>query len=105
MIVVAPTPFDGADGQALTAAYHAELSERFPSDYDASLSLPALHRDLVPPRGVFLVARDDDIAVGCGGLQTIEPGLGEIKHMFVQPTHRGEGVGSLARPPRTARSR
>ena len=93
MIVVAAEPFDGDDGQALTAAYHAFARTRFPGDFDPTRGLPALHRDLVPPRGVFLVARDDGTAIGCGGLKTIETGLGEVKHMFVQPAHRGQGVG------------
>jgi ribosomal protein S18 acetylase RimI-like enzyme len=42
---------------------------------------------------VFLVARDDaGAAVGCGGLRAIEPGLVEIKRMYVPPERRGTGV-------------
>ena len=93
MIVVESEPFDGPDGRALTDAYHRELRARFPEDYDPARGLPATRRDLTPPSGIFLVAQQDDIAVGCGGLKTLDPTTGEIKHMFVQPSHRGRGIG------------
>ena len=92
-MVISPAPFDGPEGRALTDAYHHELRERFPSDYDPARGLPATGAALTPPHGVFLVVRDDDLAIGCGGLRTLDADAGEIKHMFVQPSHRGRGIG------------
>jgi GNAT superfamily N-acetyltransferase len=94
MVVITPAAFDGPAGQELTAAYHQELRARFPADYDPARGLPATARDLTPPRGVFLVAQDRDLAIGCGGLKTLDAATGEIKHMFVRPTHRGQGIGA-----------
>ncbi len=50
--------------------------------------------DLAPPKGMFLVARDGADAVACGGLKTIDATTGEVKHMFVQPDHRGRGIAA-----------
>jgi GNAT superfamily N-acetyltransferase len=44
--------------------------------------------------GVFLVAFDDDEAVGCGGLRPLDDEHGEIKRMYVRPGHRGRGVST-----------
>ena len=45
-------------------------------------------------RGVMLRARLDGRLVGCGAVRTIEPGVGEIKRMFVDPTVRGGRLGA-----------
>ena len=45
-------------------------------------------------RGVMLRARLEGRLVGCGAVRTIEPGVGEIKRMFVDPTVRGERLGA-----------
>jgi GNAT superfamily N-acetyltransferase len=49
--------------------------------------------DLAPPDGAFVVAWLDPAAVGCGGVRRAEPGVGELKRMYVAPAHRGRGVG------------
>ncbi|HEY9499792.1 MAG TPA: GNAT family N-acetyltransferase [Terrimesophilobacter sp.] len=51
-----------------------------------------------PPHGVFLVARKDGDALGCGGIRMIAPGEDgavrfEVKHLWVDPAARGAGVG------------
>ncbi len=50
--------------------------------------------DYLPPTGRFLLGRLGDRVVGCGALRTIEPGIGEIKRMWVDPATRGRGVGA-----------
>jgi putative acetyltransferase len=37
----------------------------------------------------------DGRPIACGGLQHLEPGVGEIKRMYVRPTHRGRGYSRL----------
>ncbi len=46
-----------------------------------------------PPDGRLLLAFDGDEAVGTACLQRIGPDTAEIKRMYVQPSHRGEGMG------------
>lgn len=37
----------------------------------------------------------DGQAVACVALQELEPGVGEIKRMYVRPDHRGRGLSRL----------
>jgi ribosomal protein S18 acetylase RimI-like enzyme len=47
-----------------------------------------------PPNGTFLVVYDEgDRPVGCGGVRMLEPGRGEIKHLWLDPSTRGKGWG------------
>jgi GNAT superfamily N-acetyltransferase len=39
----------------------------------------------------WLVMYDDDVAVACGGLRRLAPGVAEIKRMFVTAPARGHG--------------
>ena len=48
--------------------------------------------ELIRQDAVFLVARADGRAIGCGALLRHD-GYGEIKRMFVQEDARGRGVG------------
>jgi GNAT superfamily N-acetyltransferase len=55
---------------------------------------------LYAPAGIdpdisFLVARIEDEPVGCAGLQLLEPGVGEVRRMYVRPAHRGHGVSRV----------
>jgi GNAT superfamily N-acetyltransferase len=52
--------------------------------------------ELLPPKGLFLVARVDDHIVGGVGLRPIsDPALdlGEVKRLWVRPDWRRRGVG------------
>lgn len=53
----------------------------------------ALPHPFVAPAGVLLIASADDEALGCGALIALEPGVGELKRMYVRPDARGRGVG------------
>lgn len=47
--------------------------------------------EMTPPGGAFLVVEAGGAPVGCGGLRTLAPGLGEIKRMYVVPSARRRG--------------
>ncbi|MES1246356.1 MAG: GNAT family N-acetyltransferase [Actinomycetota bacterium] len=91
-----PEPFDSPDAQALCAAQQAEMLELYEGEADIGPS-----RDgpmFVPPRGVFLVVRDEDGgAIACGGVTrfTHDENKGELKRMYVRPEARGRGLGRL----------
>ena len=73
--------------------YFRELDQRFESGFDPGASLSADDRDLIPPRGAFLVASVDGESVACGAVKTIAPGIGSLKRMWVADAVRGLGVG------------
>ncbi len=49
--------------------------------------------ELLGPDDLVLVGRIDGEAVACGAVRALEPGVGEIKRMYVVPEHRGRGLG------------
>lgn len=54
------------------------------------------HHDLIPPNGVFLVARSgEDGLLGFAGLRLLAhiPETAELKRMYVRPAGRGAGLG------------
>jgi DNA-binding MarR family transcriptional regulator/GNAT superfamily N-acetyltransferase len=73
--------------------YFDELNRRFESGFDPASSLAAEDRDLVPPRGAFLVAFVDGEPVACGAVKSISPDVGSLKRMWVADTVRGLGIG------------
>ncbi len=47
-----------------------------------------------PPTGRFVVIRHDETTIGCAALQTLDPGVGEIKRMWIAPPWRGRGLAA-----------
>jgi ribosomal protein S18 acetylase RimI-like enzyme len=80
-------------------AYYADIVSRYhcreASDEEVDA---AMHDepsdDLVPPRGLLLVACADDIALGCAGLRLLPNGIGEVTRVHVAVKARGRGLGS-----------
>lgn len=60
--------------------------------------------EVLPPRGLLLVAEVDGRAVGCGAWRVHVPGTVEVKRMYVAPHARRRGVADavLARLEATA---
>ena len=72
--------------------YTAELNERFEAGWDPSRSISAEADELVPPRGLMLVARLRDRPVGCGALKFHPGAPTELKRMWISPDSRGLGL-------------
>ncbi|MCC4907279.1 GNAT family N-acetyltransferase [Microbacterium sp. cx-59] len=49
--------------------------------------------DLRDGTGFFLLIRDDDRIIGCGGVRLIDETTGEVTRVFVAPEARGSGAG------------
>jgi GNAT superfamily N-acetyltransferase len=71
------------------ALAEAELDRRYGPGTDAEGLEPASFN---PPLGAFLVATIDGRAVGCVGLRTVGPGIGEIKRLYVDGSLRRRGL-------------
>ena len=41
-----------------------------------------------------IVAYKDETPVGCGAVKEYEPGIMEVKRMYVPPAKRGQGIAS-----------
>lgn len=92
-----PVAFEEVDPQgdeatAAMASYFAELDARFPGGFEPGDD--AEPRAMAAPTGSFLLARRAGRVVGCGGVQTIGDGIGEVKRMWVEEGSRGSGVGA-----------
>jgi GNAT superfamily N-acetyltransferase len=48
-----------------------------------------------PPAGLFLVAEVDGAPAGCGAWRVHEPGVVEVKRVYVEPAVRRQGLAQL----------
>ena len=78
---------DTEDGARLISATMAELEQRYGSDQGG----PDVD-DLAATDATFLVARIDGRAVACGAFRSLEPGIVEVKRMYVDPSARRRGL-------------
>ena len=104
MVSFADVPVTDPIAHRMLTDYFAERAQTFPSaqgTYRTTFPDPA---QFVPPTGVFLLARDDDSDVGCGGVRELKVPPAEaddaetvfryeIKHLWVTPAFRGRGLG------------
>lgn len=104
---IAPEPIDSPAAAEALEHYAAELNGRFPIGFDTGKAAPPDPHDFVPPNGVFLVVRSAGEPAGCGALRTADPGIGEIRRMWISPALRGFGAGRalLGELERQARTR
>lgn len=75
------------EAEALIAELDRELGDLYPG-----LPLHGLHeRDIANPLVTFVVGRFEGETVACGATRPLEPGVAEIKRMYVRPSSRGRG--------------
>jgi GNAT superfamily N-acetyltransferase len=86
---IAVLPTSHPDARRMLAGYFAEIRKRFGFD----VSRQAAAEEMDPPGGRFVVAYEDDTPIASGGIRTWEPGVCEIKRMFVAPHARRKGHG------------
>ena len=83
---------DGPAARALFADYMALVCERLPG-FEPTEAIFATEAAFRGPGTAWIVLYEDGAPVGCGGLRTLAPGLGEIKRMFVRADARRRGHG------------
>jgi putative acetyltransferase len=80
---------DQPDVSRLLKARDAFSASLYPPESNHALDLAGL----LDPAVAFLVARRHGVPVGCGAVVGQREGAGEIKSMWVEPGHRGNGIG------------
>jgi GNAT superfamily N-acetyltransferase len=94
-VVIRPEPADGAASRALFGEYMELVRERVGADFVPTERIFGTVEAFDGPGSAWLVVYEDDRPVGCGGLRPLQPGIGEIKRMFVTASARGRGHGRL----------
>ncbi|MFJ9868462.1 GNAT family N-acetyltransferase [Streptomyces sp. NPDC101165] len=89
-ITVQAVDGSSAVARACLEAYAADIDARFPEGFDsAALVRP---EEVTGDAGAFLVAYEEERPVGCGALRRLEPGAGEIRHVWVHAEARRLGL-------------
>ena len=91
-LTVGVEPISGYGARSLYLAALDELVRR----YERTTMREALE-EYEPPRGLFVVARDDGALAGGAGVRSIGPpddALGEVKRLWVRPDLRRRGVAT-----------
>lgn len=92
-VIIDVEPPSSPDARACVGRYLHELSTRFDTGYDPANAAPADDAQFTMPEGVFVVARLDGRAMGCGALKRAAAATGEIKRLWIDPATRGLGLG------------
>lgn len=87
-VVLRPAGYDDPQVQQLVEAVQQEYVVRY-GGRDAMEVDPG---EVLPPRGLLLVAEVDGAPVGCGAWRVHGPGTVEVKRMYVAPAARRRGV-------------
>jgi GNAT superfamily N-acetyltransferase len=82
---------DGAAARALWAEYMALVRERAGPEFEPTERIFGTVDVFRGPNAAWIVLYDDAAPVACAGLRQLEPGVAEIKRMFVTPRARGRG--------------
>ena len=85
-------PDDRATVEALFREYVASLAEDI-SFQNVDEELGTLPGKYARPGGVVLIVRDGDEAGGAIAYRMVEPGVCEMKRLYVRPAFRGRGLG------------
>jgi GNAT superfamily N-acetyltransferase len=100
MVSLRESPVDAPQAHELLAEYFQSREIGFAHQnvvYTTNFPDPAA---FTPPAGVFLVVADDDgVGQGCGGIRRVADGPAgiryEVKHLYLRPETRGRGWGRL----------
>lgn len=95
---VRTVPADAPEVDVLLDAYLDERAATFPSAQGTYARKRTPAAEFTAPNGAFVVADRDGTAIGCGGLRRIaddgDDVRFEVKHVYVSPAGRGQGVAT-----------
>ena len=91
LVWLAATPGDVQKARELFLEYAAWLKvDLCFQGFDQELA--ALPGKYAPPQGRLLLAGAEGELAGCIALRPLEPGMGEVKRLYVRPAFRGRGI-------------
>jgi GNAT superfamily N-acetyltransferase len=90
-LALSPTPYDDPVAAALIEA----VQQVYVARYGGRDATPVEPAEFAPPRGLFLVGRLHGEPIACGGWRIVEPGLAELKRMYVASGFRGRGLSRI----------
>ena len=93
-VVAAQQPGQVNEARRLFEAYERSLNVSL-CFQGLEQELAGLPGDYAAPRGRLLLGLVDGLARGCVALRPLEPGVCEMKRLYVQPEARGTGLGLL----------
>jgi ribosomal protein S18 acetylase RimI-like enzyme len=88
-LVIRPADPRSEEARGLMARLSAELGPLYGDGGAGSFSPD----DVLVPGSAFLVGWLDSRPVACGAFRPLEPGVAELKRMYVEAALRGRGVG------------
>jgi putative acetyltransferase len=90
--VRAETPFQISQAHELFLEYAQSLGFSLCfQNFDKELAI--LPGDYAPPQGRLLLAEYDGQLAGCVALHKLDPGICEMKRLYLRPQFRGQGLG------------
>jgi GNAT superfamily N-acetyltransferase len=75
-----------AESRKLIAELWKELDELYGNELASTAELPDATGT------IFVIARNNDIAIGCGAIRPRSAAIAEVKRVFVRQTSRGTGI-------------
>jgi GNAT superfamily N-acetyltransferase len=98
-VTVDVAPIGSEDARRILRAYMAEMVSTYTGRPATEAEVDEALREhpgdgLTPPRGLFLLAREDGAVVGCAGLELQPGGIGLLQRLFVVPARRRQGIGA-----------
>ena len=104
-VMLEEVPADCAEAETCLNAYYAELDARFENGFDPHAGSDEEEGADPPVMEHFVIARFEGKAAGCGMVYEMEPGIAEIKRVWITPELRGTGVASRIMDHLEARAR
>jgi len=90
MVNIIRTNAEHEDFVELVRFLDAELAQRDGKDHSFYAQFNAISKIKYA-----VVACKDDVPVGCGAIKEFDPGIMEVKRMYVRPEQRGKGVAAI----------
>jgi GAF domain-containing protein/GNAT superfamily N-acetyltransferase len=91
VVEVRAEPPDSPASRRLTEAYMRDVAARLHEGWEPTERIFGNLEEFAEPDGAWLVVYEEGDAVACAGLRIVEPGIAEIKRMFVTEAARWHG--------------